>query len=163
MEGKNLWILQRCQLNWNTARLRWYVHIVILNQKKVISNRDHFSSVFYTSCGDIQQKCTVERKDAFQKKKWVWVKVFLSSACGRYVVLRDYGVFQNNPGWKDETPMTWKLFMWGLAWMKKAAFFCPCPDNSSSKSTTNRYVCRPAALPYYLTHSDSFFFFFFFL
>lgn len=38
--------------------------------------------------------------------------------------------------------MTWKLFMWGLARMKKAAFFLrPCPDNSSSKSTTNRYVC----------------------
>lgn len=48
--------------------------------------------------------------------------------------------------------------MWGLAGMKKAAFpLCPCPDNSSSKSTTNRYVCRPAELPYYLTHSDSFF------
>lgn len=28
---------------------------------------------------------------------------------------------------------------------------------SSSKSTTNRYVCRPAELPYYLTRSDSLF------
>lgn len=55
--------------------------------------------------------------------------------------------------------MTWKLFMWGLAGMKKAA--CsprPCPDSSSSKSKTNRHVCRPAELPYCLARFDCFVF-----
>lgn len=37
----------------------------------------------------------------------------------------------------------------------KQVFLCPRPDNSLFKSKTNRYVCRPAQLPYYLTRSDT--------